>query len=203
MRRGAEHTDENRTDTAMGAADARFNRGQMWIGRHSADQDVLVFDPAVSDPAATNLSFYSLSQFRNRTFPRAIAEQKIAEITEQVARDEAQALYEQRTARKAAHESEQSVAREERAGRHREGAIEAHRRYVTNLGIEYLGVRDTTGQEIRPRRSRCAICGIAVDNFVGAACMACNDLLCSCGACNCGTKTRARARAKTLSKGDK
>lgn len=203
MRQGAEHTDENRANVAAGATDGRFNHGQMWIGRHSADQDVLVFDPAVSDAAATNLSFYSLTQFRTRTFPRAVAEQKIAEITEKKARAEAQELYEQRTARKAAHETEQSVAREERTGRHREGAIEAHRRYVTNLGIEYLGVRDTTGQEIRPRRSRCAVCGIAVDNFVGAACMVCNDLLCSCGACNCGTKARARPRAKTLSKGDK
>ena len=203
MREGAEHSDENRTDTAKGAADGRFNHGKMWIGRHSADQDVLVFDPAVSDAAANNLSFYSLSQFRNRTFPRAIAEQKITEITEKKDREEAKAQYEQRTARKAAHESEQSVAREERAGRHREGAIDAHKRYVTNLGIEYLGVRDVTGQEIRPRRSRCAVCGIAVDNFVGAACMACNDLLCSCGACNCGLKSRARARPKTLSKGDK
>jgi hypothetical protein len=203
MRQGAEHTDENRTDAASSAADGRFNHGRMWIGRHSADQDVLVFDPALSDPAAANVSFYSLTQFRNRTFPRAVAEQKIAEITEKDAWDEAQTLYEQRTARKAAHESEQSVAREERTGRHREQAIEAHRRYVTNLGIEYLGVRDTAGQEIRPRRSRCAVCGIAVDNFVGSACMACNDLLCSCGACNCGTKTRTRARPKTLSKGDK
>ena len=203
MRQGAEHTDENRAGEAAGAADGRFNHGRMWIGRHSADQNVLVFDPAVSDPTAANLSFYSLSQFRTRTFPRAIAEQKIAEITEKGARDEAAAAYEQRTARKAAHESEQSVAREERTGRHREHAIEAHRRYVTNLGIEYLGVKDTTGQEIRPRRSRCAVCGIGVDNFVGAACMTCNDLLCSCGACNCGTKTRARARPKTLSKGDK
>ena len=133
-----------------------------------------------------------------------IAEQKIAEITEKKARAEAQAQYEQRTERKAAHDSEQSVAREGRTGKHREHAVEAHRRYVTNLGIEYLGVKDTTGQEIRPRRSRCGICGIAVDNFVGAACLACNDLLCSCGACNCGTKTRARPRAKTtLSKGDK
>lgn len=199
MRQGAEHTDENRASAAGG-----FNSGKMWIGRHSADQDVLVFDPEVSDPDATNLSFYSLSQFRTRTFPRAIAEQKIAEITEKKARAEAQAQYEQRSARKAAHDSEQSEAREGRAGRHREHAVEAHRRYVTNLGIEYAGVKDTTGQEIRPRRSRCGICGIAVDNFVGAACLACNDLLCSCGACNCGTKTRARPRAKTtLSKGDK
>ena len=199
MRQGAEHTDENRAGKAGG-----FNSGKMWIGRHSADQDVLVFDPEVSDPDATNLSFYSLSQFRTRTFPRAIAEQKIAEITEKKARAEAQAQYEQRTARKAAHDSEQSVAREGRTGKHREHAVEAHKRYVTNLGIEYLGVKDTTGQEIRPRRSRCGICGIAVDNFVGAACLACNDLLCSCGACNCGTKTRARPRAKTtLSKGDK
>src|SRR5687768_7975111 len=199
MRQGAEHTDESRARAAGG-----FNSGKMWIGRHSADQDVLVFDPEVSDPHAANLSFYSLSQFRTRSFPRAIAEQKIAEITEKKARAEAQAQYEQRTARKAAHDSEQSVAREGRTGKHREHAVEAHKRYVTNLGIEYLGVKDTTGQEIRPRRSRCAICGIAVDNFVGAACLACNDLLCSCGACNCGTKTRARPRAKTtLSKGDK
>jgi pyruvate/2-oxoglutarate dehydrogenase complex dihydrolipoamide acyltransferase (E2) component len=199
MRQGAEHTDENRAANAGG-----FNSGKMWIGRHSADQDVLVFDPEVSDPNATNLSFYSLSQFRTRSFPRAVAEQKIAEITEKKARAEAQAQYEQRTARKAAHDSEQSVAREGRTGKHREHAVEAHRRYVTNLGIEYLGVKDTTGQEIRPRRSRCGVCGIAVDNFVGAACLACNDLLCSCGACNCGTKTRARPRAKTtLSKGDK
>ena len=113
--RGAEHTDENRAGKAGG-----FDLGKMWIGRHSADQDVLVFDPAVSDPGATNLSFYSLSQFRTRTFPRSVAEQKIAEITEKAARAEAQELYEQRTARKAAHESEQSEAREERAGRHRE-----------------------------------------------------------------------------------
>jgi pyruvate/2-oxoglutarate dehydrogenase complex dihydrolipoamide acyltransferase (E2) component len=198
MGQGAEHTDEKRAGKAGG-----FNLGKMWIGRHTADQDVLVFDPEVSDANAANLSFYSLSQFRTRSFPRAVAEQKIAEITEKKARAEAQAQYEQRTARKAAHDSEQSVAREGRTGRHREHAVEAHRRFVTNLGIDYAGVKDTTGQEIRPRRSRCASCGIAVDNFVGAACLACNDLICSCGACNCGTKTRTRARPKTtLSKGD-
>jgi hypothetical protein len=201
MRQGAESADET-ANPMKGTADGWFNRGKMWIGRHSADHDVLVFDPAVSDPAANNLSFYSLSQFRTRSFPRAVAEQKIQEITDKSARAEAQARYEQRNSLKAAHESEQSVAKEERTSRHREKALDAHKRYVTNLGIEYQGVRDTTGQEIRPRRSRCTVCGIAVDNFVGAACVACGDLLCSCGACGCGSKTRTRARPKILSKGD-
>lgn len=194
---------EKSSRTARSSTGGSFDLASMWIGKHSADEDILVFDPEVADAAASNLSFYSLSQFRTRTFPRAIAEQKIQEITDKAARSEAKKRYEQRVALKADHESTQTIAKEARTSRHREHAIEAHRRYLQNLGVEYQGVKDTTGQEIRPRRAKCTVCGIALDNFVGAACAVCSDLLCSCGACGCGNKARPRARPKTAAKGDK
>ncbi|MBA4159299.1 MAG: hypothetical protein H0X65_17765, partial [Gemmatimonadetes bacterium] len=51
-------TSRQATDPAegwLGEQDKGFNGGDLWIGRHSVDGDVLVFDPTETDPTASNL----------------------------------------------------------------------------------------------------------------------------------------------------
>jgi hypothetical protein len=160
-------------------------RTGLWVGRHTADSDLLVFDPAQADPSADRLSFYSLTQHRVRVFPRAVAEERIREVTD--AKGAAQALrtYEDREALRAEHLDEQNVARAARDDRQREAVIRRHAHYLASIGRADEGVRPTSeGGKVR-RRSSCKVCGIALDDFAHTVCNACDGVLCSCGACSC------------------
>lgn len=172
---------------AEAEADGWFNGGRTWIGRHSADGDVLVFDPTVCDPAASNLSFFSLTELRQRRFPRAVVEQKIHEVTDAAEHADATERYGQWPALKAAHERERDAARAEVAERQKRGVIELHREFLEERGIAYEGVRETgSGQGAsKRRRTKCHSCGIGLDDFAGSECVACGIVLCSCGACGC------------------
>lgn len=182
--------------TWLGDQDKGFNDGNLWIGRHSVDGDILVFDPTLTDPAASNISFFSLSQFRQRTFPRSVVAEKIEEITDKSQRAKVKKEYQAWATLKATHEEEQSVARAEARTHQRESIIEQHRQFLAARNIPYQGVRDPLSENKpmglkRRRRTKCHTCGIALDDFVGAECVVCNGVLCSCGSCGCGVSAGA------------
>lgn len=188
---------EGKRDEAWIGADAgeEFNGGRMWIGRHTADGDTLVFDPEVSDPGAANVTLFSLTQLRNKTFPRAVVAAKIVEVTDQAQQAHAREEYGRWPALRDERERERAAAREEAALRQRQAVIERHREYLEERGITYEGVHDTaTGRRAggNRRRTKCHACGIALDDFAASECMVCGGVLCSCGACGCGAPVRAR-----------
>jgi hypothetical protein len=160
-------------------------RTGLWVGRHTADSDLLVFDPTQADPSADRLSFYSLTQHRVRVFPRAVAEERIREVTD--AKGAAQALrtYEDREALRAEHLDELNVERAARDDRQKEAVLRRHTNYLASIGRPYEGVRSTSEDGKVRRRSSCKVCGIALDDFAHTACNACDGVLCSCGACSC------------------
>ena len=181
-------------------ADGRepFGDGQIWFGEHTADGDVLVFDPAESDPHADVLSLYSLAQHRTRSFPRATVIARIRPMTDELARARAEKEYAQRGARRAAHEQAQTEADAERADRQRDGVVAAHARYIEAIGAQYQGVRETAdvpkgGRRGGGRRTKCHVCGIGLDDFAGAVCLTCEGVLCSCGACGCKSRIQSES----------
>lgn len=167
--------------------------GELWIGRHSADDDILVFDPAESDPSAPVLELYSLTQHRTRRFPRSIVIQRIETLDDRKAAAKAKRAYDERAELREAHEQELETARTERFEQIRTEITEAHERYLEGLGIEYQGVTEPDPDR-RSRLTRCHACGIELDGFVGVVCAVCSTPLCSCGACACG---RASRKTKT------
>jgi hypothetical protein len=177
-----------------------FNDGNLWVGRHSADQDILVFDPSEVDPFADPISFYSLGQHRIRTFPRTIVLQRIHVLTEDIGAARAHKDYARRTELRSAQQEALAADRSERDEQQRQGVIEAHRRYVEALGITYGGVQDDADRR-RGRRTRCQACGISLDDFAGAACAVCAGVLCSCGACACGSSSAKAGRAGEAKEG--
>lgn len=178
------------SDPAAGES-SRFDDGRIWIGEHSGDGDLLVYDPANADSSGDRLSFYSLSQLRNRVFPRRIAAQWIHELTDELRSARARKDYERRLDLQAERTLEQESARTAQVDANRAVVLEMHRRFVEGLGLDYKGV-ESTPEGHRSRRSRCHTCGIALDDFADSLCVGCKQVLCSCGACSCDGAIRAR-----------
>jgi hypothetical protein len=161
----------------------------LWFGRHLADGDMLVLDPAAAKSDSDKISFFSLSQFRTRTFPLSVVQRQIQEIVDPEQRARAESRYRSWPNLKA----ERDRAREQRVSegveRQRESILEAHREYLESQNLPYAGVRNSdqpgTGAVANRRRLSCMRCGIALDDFVHARCEACGTILCSCGACGC------------------
>lgn len=162
----------------------------LWIGEHAADGDILVLDgPATPDGG--RLSYYSLTQLRSRVFPAAIAAAKIKQVTDEIRLARARKQYAQRSELEAEHEQARAVERADVAERQREQVIRLHEKYMEGHGVEDEGVRETPSNH-KSRRSKCHACSITLDDFVGRVCVKCNEVLCSCGACACGSRTRSR-----------
>jgi hypothetical protein len=175
----------------LGEAPARATDGDLWIGRHAVDDDVLVLDPSETDPTAAVLTLYSLREHRVRRFPRALVVERIHMLTDEDARNRAAREYAERAALRDAHLEVQVAEQAERLDRMREGIIAGHQRHLEGLGLEYQGV--VPSADVRPTRaSKCHACGISLDDFVGVACAACSAVLCSCAACACGKPGRTR-----------
>jgi hypothetical protein len=164
----------------------------LWIAQHAIDQDILVFDSAESDASAPLLSFYSLTQFRKRTFSRSLVGKSIVEVTDDVRCARAKKDYARRDALLAAHRSEQETERAARDERQRELVLELHKKYLGSVDVEYQGVHEEPQTRKRSRRSVCHACKIALDDFAGVVCGVCDGVLCSCGACGCGSPIRTR-----------
>ncbi len=163
-----------------------FGGGKLWIGQHTADQDILVFDPAEADPYADVLALYSLTHHRMRSFPRATVLARIPALTDELGRARAKRDYTRRTTLRNTHEQARVAARTERMDRQREGVIASHRHYIETLGLTWKGVHATPADHKPRRRTTCHTCGIILDDFAGVVCGICDGVLCSCGACACG-----------------
>lgn len=163
----------------------------LWIGEHAADGDILVLDGEPTGADGERLSYYSLTQLRSRVFPAHIAAAKIKEVTDEIRLARARKQYARRDELEAEQVEAQAVARADVADRQREQVIALHEKYMEGHGVEDEGVRETPSDH-KSRRSRCHACAITLDDFVGRVCVKCNEVLCSCGACACGSKSRAR-----------
>jgi hypothetical protein len=171
---------------------AAFNGDGLWVGQHSGDEDLLVFDPAEGDATAKVISFYSLAKHRRRSFPRAAVGTRIKPVTDEVSNARALKDYARRATLQAERDGAREADRSAHAEQQREAVIEAHRRFVEAHGITYKGVERTDGNRKSGRRTKCGSCGIPLDDFAHAACSACDGVLCSCGACACGAAVRGR-----------
>jgi hypothetical protein len=165
-----------------------FDGRKLWVGRHEADDDILIFDPAEADADAPILSLYSLTQHRMRRFPRAVVLTRIQTIEDEVARGKAKKDYVRRNSRKEAHEQERTEEAARSRDRQRDAILAQHTRYLASIGLTSEGVRETGGDHKVGRRTKCHACGIALDDFARAVCVICGGVLCSCGACACKPK---------------
>jgi hypothetical protein len=181
------------SSNANGSSDASMFAGEaLWVGRHRVDGDLLVLDPAEVDPSASSLPFYSLTQFRRRTFPRSVALEKIVPLDDELSVARAEKEYRRRDELEAENGARLQSEDEERTQRQKESVLAAHRRHLDSHGVEFQGVVDTAVEGKKGRRTRCHACGIALDDFVGTCCGVCHGVLCSCGACGCGATVRTR-----------
>jgi hypothetical protein len=62
---------------------------------------------------------------------------------------------------------------------------ERHRAFLKARGILYQGVREASMPRSR-RVTHCYACKTHLDNAINVQCVACNWILCDCGACGCG-----------------
>ncbi len=187
-----------RAMAAANTAETEIGRGTplgtLWVGRHSGDRDILVLDPEVSSPNPQNVSLYSLTQHRLRTFPRSVMAEKIHAL-EAAELERAIEEYLSRSSRRETYEDGLRAAQAQRRTRQRDDIIRSHERYLERIGVRDAGVADTLPGHKNGRRSKCHACGIDLDDYVGLVCNGCSSLLCSCGACACGTAGRRRAGA--------
>lgn len=173
------------------AAAETSDSDELWIGEHAVDGDILVLDPDTAEADGRLVSYYSLSQLRWRAFPARFAEEKIRKVTDEIRVARARKDYGRRSELEAEQGRAQVEARADLAERQREQVIRLHEKYMEQLGIPYEGaVESPEGR--RSRRSKCHACGIGLDDFVNRVCGVCAEVLCSCGACACGSKSRSR-----------
>jgi hypothetical protein len=159
-----------------------FDGQSLWIGRHSADDDVLVFDPVYAVPATGDrYPLYSLRQKRNRVFPVAVIHEKIVGVEG----SERERLFEEYGAARSAAEIE-AQQRHDREAKQRRTTIERrHRLFLSRLELEYKGLRSPTRTRSR-RVDHCYNCKERVDSAIDPECAACGWIVCYCGACGCG-----------------
>jgi hypothetical protein len=194
--------DTTSTVAADGSADLDIASAQpgdgaaIWIGQHAVDGDILVFDTTESDPTAARLAFYSLTQFRVRTFPRSIVAEHIRPVADEARAQKLADEYARRDELQQAHteaqERERASAAADQVERQRAHIVALHRDFVQHHEVEYAGVQPSAESKPRRRLLSCRECGIALDDLLGLACGACNGVLCSCGACSCGKSKRSR-----------
>lgn len=63
---------------------------------------------------------------------------------------------------------------------------ERHKERLERLGKEYHGIRHAANRTIQRRVTHCYDCRQILDNSIDVECVACNWILCQCGACGCG-----------------
>src|SRR5688572_30338598 len=111
----------SKRSNGSGKAEARLpvevGDGPLWVGRHSGDQDILVLDRETSSFGSANVTLYSLTQHRMRTFPRSVVVEKIHELEEPAEVEKAISEYTARTELKAAHDDVLLAARAQQRNR--------------------------------------------------------------------------------------
>jgi len=164
--------------------------GGLWFGRHADDGDILVLDPERSPTGSMNVTFFSLTQLRSRTFPPAIVQKRIQEISDPEQRAKAEGQYRLAPTLAAERERKRENESVEAAERQKLSIIETHRLYLKDCGMPYKGVQDSSEpipstSTKRRQAASCHRCGIRLDDFVQTRCLGCTSVLCSCGGCAC------------------
>lgn len=160
---------------------------EMWIGRHSADQDTLIFDPAAAPPGSRNVTFFSLTHLRTRSFTPAAAQDMIQGITDPKEVSEAKRTYKRWPELKAKQDEAAGVARSEAIEQRRADAIERHQAFLATLPAVSPEAGPKPAKPTKRRRAaNCSVCRRALDTGLNLECAACTQPICTCGACACG-----------------
>lgn len=163
------------------------------VFRHP-DSDLLVYDyPA--QLKGTQLRYYSLEFKTWRMLPSSSGAPQLKPVhgQEHEAAVEAYRISTEgqtieratRDAAQASQQASEDAARRKEGSFTRSGAVERHRAFLSRLGLLPPGIRESSTASGR-RMARCYSCRSALDSAANLECLACNWIICSCGACGCG-----------------
>lgn len=141
---------------------------KLWVGR--SEDDVVVFDPSVQERGSEYVVLWDLATRRFDSYRAAVFRNWVKKADEATA---AQAL-------RAYGDWKELNKREER-----EALVRRHAQFLAARGLHNAGVREAAASE-RHRATHCYACKESLDSRVDAECLACNWIICSCGACGCG-----------------
>lgn len=164
---------------------------KFWIGRHADDEDILVFDPALAQPSSGNVTFFSLTQFRTRSFAPKVAKERIRGITDAKEFSAAKRTYTRWPELKAERGNVEDRARTEALELRRSAVLERHEAFLStlpDLGKEAAG---KTGRATKRRRiTNCLACHRVLETGMDLKCDRCSQHICTCGACACGASSQ-------------
>jgi hypothetical protein len=164
---------------------------KLWIGRHAADEDILVFDPALDQPASGNVTFFSLTQFRPRSFAPKVAKERIRGITDAKEFSAAKKTYTRWPELKAKQEGVDSRTRTEALELRRSAMLQRHEAYLASLGELAEIPLTKAGRPAKRRRIiNCLVCQRVLETGMDLSCERCSQSICTCGACACGASTQ-------------
>lgn len=72
--------------------------------------------------------------------------------------------------------------------------MQRHKQRLDRLGLTFKGIRPSSATRFH-RVTHCYECRDELDNSVDVECVACNWILCGCGACGCGYRKSTRVTA--------
>ena len=177
----------------------------IWVGEFQAK--ALVYDPAIQladcphlflwNPTTSEMGKYIANMTRKPIKPHGdprVASTCIAAYRQwkdaygTAWLQEEKRYYEARRARELAQEADRrakKLAQDEARQQARLTLEERHRSRLEKLGKAYLGVRPAIRRHLH-RITHCYACKRGLDNSVDIECVACDWILCTCGACGCG-----------------
>lgn len=164
---------------------------KLWIGRHAADEDILVFDPALDQPPSGNVTFFSLTQFRTRSFAPKVAKERIRGITDAKEFSAAKRTYTRWPELKAKQDGVDSRARTEALELRRSAMLQRHEAYLATLPELAEAAVTKTGRATKRRRiTNCLVCQRILETGMDLTCDRCSQRICTCGACACGASNQ-------------
>ena len=159
---------------------------KMWIGRHSADSDILVFDPALAQPQSGNVMLFSLDHLRPRSFTPAAAETLIDGITDPKEIASAKRAYRKWPERKAERDEAARQARADAVEERRRAISERHSAFLATLPSARGEAVEKARGSAKRRVANCPACNRVLATGMNLQCDACAQRICTCGACSCG-----------------
>lgn len=169
--------------------ETKFQAGakELWIGRHSVDDDTLVFDPAVAQSSSGNVTFFSLSRLGTRSFTPGSVQQLITGITDPKELSALKKTYKRWPELKVERDEIDSQARSDAMQQRRSTIAERHRDFLAALPTQDAStVGKPTASPKRRRIANCPVCHRTLDTGMNLECDDCAQRVCTCGACNCG-----------------
>ena len=174
--------------TLENSMNTKFEVGSdtFWIGRHSVDNDTLVFDPATAKSDSKNVVCFSLTQYRVRAFPPAVAGKLIHGITDAKEQAAAKKKYEQWPKLKAEQDDAAPAVRAGVVEQRRDEILERHKAFLATLPVpREPKVVPASKLTKRRRATTCVMCGRDLDVGLDMNCEVCQQPVCRCGACSC------------------